>query len=129
MTGELLKLLAVCVIAALLCLYLKNIAPMFSVFITLFVSASAIFLCINAFLPYLDFFAEITQNTPFSSYAKVLFKVCSIGILTRVSSELCKDAGETSLSSKALLAGKTAILLCTLPVLKTLFEQIKDLLF
>lgn len=129
MTGEILKLLAVCVISAMLCLYLKNTVPMFSVLITLFVSVSVMYLCINAFLPYLDFFIEITQNTPFSSYAKVLFKVCCIGILTRLSSELCKDAGETSLSSKALLAGKTAILLCSLPVIKTLFEQIKELLF
>lgn len=125
---EILKLLAVCVIAAIFCLYLKSIAPAFSVFITLFVSVSVVYICTVSFLPYIDFFSEIAQGNGFSSYAKVLFKVCAIGILTRVSSEICKDAGEIALSAKALLVGKTAILLCALPVIKTLFEQIKGFL-
>ena len=125
---EIVKLLAVCIIAAIVCLYLKNIAPSFAVFSTLFVSVSVVFICIMNFMPYIDFFVEITSESAFYPYAKVLFKVCAIGILTRLSSEICKDAGENSLSAKALLAGKTAIMICALPVIKTLFEQIKELL-
>lgn len=125
---EVIKLLAVCVMAAMVCLYLKNIAPPFAVFITLFVSVSVVYICIMNFMPYVDFFVEMTTQSTFYPYAKVLFKVCAIGILTRLASEICKDAGENSLSSKALLAGKTAIMICALPVIKTLFEQIKEML-
>lgn len=125
---DIIKLLAICVMAAMVCLYLKSIAPSFAVFITLFVSVSIVYICIMNFMPYIDFFAEITSSSAFYPYAKVLFKVCAIGILTRLASEICKDAGENSLSAKALLAGKTAIMLCALPVIKTLFEQIKELL-
>lgn len=125
---EVVKILAFCMIAAVFSLYLKNISPAFPVFITLFVSVSVVYICVINFLPYLDFFIEITSGTAFSSYVKVLFKVCTIGIITRLASELCKDAGEASLASKALLAGKCAILVCALPVIKILFEQIKGFL-
>ena len=75
---EVIKLLAVCVLSAVVCLYLKNIAPPFAVFVTLFVSVSVVYICIMNFMPYVDFFVEMTTQSTFYPYAKVLFKVCAI---------------------------------------------------
>ena len=125
---EFAKLLGICVLGAFFCLWLKNASPPFSVLLTLFISVTAGGACVMYFLPFLEFFGEIIGGTAFSAYAAVLMKVCGIGILTRLAAEICRDAGESSIASKAMLVGKTAVMLCALPVIKTLFEQIKELL-
>ena len=125
---EFARIIAVCVIGAFLSMYMRHSAQPLSLLLTLFISISVVGTCILSIMPFIEFFGEVTSGTAFASYAGVLVKVCGIGILTRLASEICRDAGENGLASKAMLVGKTAVLLCALPVIKTLFEQVKDFL-
>ena len=125
---EFARIIAVCVTGAFLSMYMRHSAQPFSLLLTLFISISVVGTCILSIMPFIEFFGEVTSGTAFASYAGVLVKVCGIGILTRLASEICRDAGENGLASKAMLVGKTAVLLCALPVIKPLFEQVKDFL-
>ena len=56
-------------------------------------------------------------------YIEILFKVLGVCFLTQFASDVCKDAGETALSSKIEVAGKLMVLIISLP----LFERITSI--
>ena len=49
-------------------------------------------------------------------YALILFKALGLCWLAQFAADSCRDAGESALASKVELAGKTAVLLTTLPL-------------
>ena len=54
---------------------------------------------------------------------QLMLKSFGICLLTQLAADVCRDAGETALASRAELAGKAALLVLALP----LFGQIVDL--
>ena len=120
------KLIAICILGAIASILIKNFAPSFSPLLACFISVSVISVCVFCIIPFVEFFNEMTYGTSFSAYSSVLFKVCGVAILTRFASEICKDAGENIYASKVLKIGKTAIMIMSLPILKIMFEQVKD---
>lgn len=53
-----------------------------------------------------------------------LFKVVGISICTRVTAELCRDAGERAFGVKIELAGAAASLLCALPLAQKVLDLV-----
>ena len=54
----------------------------------------------------------------------LLFKAVGAGYTAQAASDICEDAGQSSVASKIRLAGKVSITVMTLPVLKTLFDTV-----
>ena len=52
------------------------------------------------------------------SYALLLLKAVGICLLTQMAGDTCRDSGEGSIASKIELAGRSAILLITLPMIQ-----------
>lgn len=128
MSTELLKLLGAIILCAVISILLKNIAPSFSPLLSAIVSCSVIAVCIYRLFPVTQYFVEISGSYAFGSYAGILMKVCGVGIISKICADTCRDCGENAYATKAELVGKVAIILIIMPVIKTLFEQIKDLL-
>ena len=57
------------------------------------------------------------------AYTAILFKALGICLLTQLTADACRDAGESALAAKAELAGKLLLLVLSLP----LFEKITSL--
>ena len=53
-----------------------------------------------------------------------LMKVVGISICTRITAELCRDAGERAFGVKVEIAGAVAALLCAIPLAKKVLELI-----
>ena len=53
-----------------------------------------------------------------------LLKVVGISVCTRITAELCRDAGERAFGVQVELAGAVAALLCALPLAKRVLELI-----
>lgn len=53
-----------------------------------------------------------------------LLKVVGISVCTRITAELCRDAGERAIGVQVELAGAVAALLCALPLAKRVLELI-----
>lgn len=51
-------------------------------------------------------------------YAKVMTRALGVSLLTKLSCDVCKDAGESGLASGVELAGRSVILLLSLPLVK-----------
>jgi stage III sporulation protein AD len=56
-----------------------------------------------------------------------VLKCVGIGVVTRLSSELCRDAGQGSIASSVELAGAACALYVALPLIKTLLKMIGEL--
>ena len=59
---------------------------------------------------------------------RILLKALGICYLTDFASGICRDSGENTLASQTLMAGKTALLITSLPMLEALIGVIKTLL-
>lgn len=83
-------------------------------------------LAMNAFRPIREVLDDLAERAGLT--AEVLgpvVKTVGVSLLTRVSSELCKDAGEGGLAAAVEIAGGACALLVCLP----LFEAVVGLLF
>jgi len=57
-------------------------------------------------------------------YLNTVFKILGIAYLASFCSEICKDAGETSIASKVEFAGKILILVLAIPILMAVMQSI-----
>lgn len=62
------------------------------------------------------------------SYLALIFKAAAICMITQITSELCRDSGETAIASAAELWGRGAVTFMSLPLVKAVLEQIGSLL-
>lgn len=57
-------------------------------------------------------------------YLNIVFKILGIAYLASFCSEICKDAGESSLASKVEFSGKILILVLAIPILMAVLQGI-----
>ena len=61
------------------------------------------------------------------SYASILFKIIGIAYVAQFAADLCTDAGESSLASRAVLAGKIFIVFYGMPIVVGLVDRINTM--
>lgn len=61
-------------------------------------------------------------------FFEILLKITGIAYLVEFASNMCKDAGESAISSKVELAGKILIVTMSIPILSTLLETITQII-
>ncbi len=61
-------------------------------------------------------------------FFKILLKITGIAYLVEFASNMCKDAGESAISSKIELAGKLLIVTLSIPIISTLVETITEII-
>lgn len=57
-------------------------------------------------------------------YLRTVFKILAIAYLASFCSEICKDAGQSSIASKVEFAGKILILVLAIPILMAVLQSI-----
>lgn len=62
------------------------------------------------------------------SYVSLVFKATAICLITQITSDLCKDSGETAIASAAELWGRGAVTFVSLPLIKALISRIGEIL-
>ena len=117
------------IIGAVLSSVLKQYKPEFSIYITLITGMLMLGAAVSAVKPVIETVSGYLETAvPDSSYADVLVKSLAVCYITQMASDSCNDAGEKSIASKIVLAGKFAIVILALPVFSRLMEVIKHLL-
>jgi len=77
----------------------------------------------------IDFCRSVAELSGISgSFFSPLLKTVGIGLLTRVSADICKDSGSASTAAAVELAGSVSALYTALPLMKTVLEMINSLL-
>ncbi len=78
--------------------------------------------------PFVSFVRNTASSVGADGYFSVMLKALSISLCCRMSAEVCRDCGESTLAYRVELAGKVGIVLLSLPIVQKLFEFAKDLL-
>ena len=126
---EALKVAAVAVAAALCAVVVRKQAP--EIGIALILAAGAVILGLalgsaGQVLSLMDTLAETAGLSP-AVLAPVL-KTAGIAIVTRVSAEVCRDAGEGGAASFVEVAGAMLALVVALPLLEAVLRTVTGLL-
>lgn len=75
--------------------------------------------------PLLSDIREIFVDSGLSdSYLSLIFKAAAISLITHITCELCRDCGESAIASAAEIWGKACLSLMSVPLIKSIMEQI-----
>jgi stage III sporulation protein AD len=129
MMADLIKIIAIGIIATVAALVLKPIKPEFSMFIGIASGILILLIVLNMFTPIFSSIASIVNKTGIdSNLFATLLKIVGIGYLTEFAANICDDAGNSSLAAKIMLGGKVIILVVSLPILMGIIDVITTLL-
>lgn len=126
---EIFKILAICIITAVLAVVLKQQKGEYSLMVAL-AGGTVVILYIlkgvSAPIEYIN--ARLLNSGVNTEYFAVGLKALGIGYVTGFIADLCRDSGQASLASKAELAGKCAIFIISLPLISAVLETALSLL-
>lgn len=123
------KLVLITLICAFIIYYLKSINS--ELYQLALVGASIIVLSQAVLYLYetFSFFEQIILASGVNAeYYKIIFKITAIGYLVEFGAQSVKDMGFNSLAEKLIFAGKTLILLISLPIISAVFDLLKGLI-
>lgn len=118
MSAELIKILAICLVAAVLCVVVKPKAAEYSLLISVAAGVAVSLIIIVIIAPAIKSFNNLLNSYGMETeYFNVAVKAVGIGYLTSFIADACRDSGQTTLAAKAEFAGKCAIFMLSLPLL------------
>ena len=120
------KLVALCLLTAVLALLLKRESVELSFLLTLSAVLLGVFLLLAAIDEASALCGELLELTRLSPTLFVpLVKVMAVAVTVRLTSALCKDAGQGALAALTEIAGTVCALWCALPLLRAVVELLE----
>lgn len=120
---DIFKILAVCLITAVLAILLKQYKAEYSIAVVLGGGIIAIIFVIKSISAPIDYLkSEIEASGINTEYFKAAFKALGIGYITGFIADACRDSGQNALAAKAELAGKCAVFIISLPLISSILQ-------
>ena len=120
---DIVKILAICIIAALISIFLRQVRPDFGFLITAFTVITVTIILIGKIIePINTLFDKLDSYGIELSYFKVALKALGIGYLTNFAANLCRDAGQSSIAATAETVGKCSIFILSLPLIINIID-------
>lgn len=123
------KISAIAFVTAVITIYLKKYSPETGIFASIAGGIIILFLIIDYLYGVVDKFELFFIDTGLQpEVIKILFKVILVAYLVEFTAGVVRDLGEQGLSDKVLLAGKIVVLVISLPIVKSLFALITEII-
>ena len=120
MEGDLLRICGAGLLCLVLAVVIKGVRSEFLPLVRL----GGTVLLLGAALPMLlEVLSSVTglfSGEGLAPYARVMTRALGVSLLTKLSCDACRDAGESSLAGGVELAGRSVILLLSLPLVEDL---------
>lgn len=124
MTAALVSLLGVVLCAAVLAVLLRTQRPELALCLCLGAGALVVVRLAQQLVPLVSSVRSMMETGGVSGvYLTVVLKAAGIALVTQLTADTCRDAGETALAAKAELVGRVMLLAVAVP----LFEQVLSL--
>lgn len=125
----LIKAAAVGLTGAVLCLLLKKTAPELGFLVSVAVSLMAAGLGVSLLEETAELLEMLRQEADLApAMVSPVLKCVGIGVVTRLSVDMCKDAGQGAVASAVELCGTACALTAALPLVRTLLSMIGEML-
>lgn len=116
-------------VSAILALVLKKGTPEAALLLTLGAAVVVLLPLAESMEELLAFLRELTERSGLSQALFVpLYKTIGIALVVKVGGNLCRDAGESALSSVVETAGTVCALLAALPLLRAVLALLLELM-
>ncbi len=129
MTTDVLRLFGIALIGLFASLMLKESYRGIAIAATII---AATVICISViegpWTTLLESVNSFVESSELSEYAVILMKALGIGYMTVITEGICREAGEGTLAFGVDLAGRSEIILLSLPLIASLIEIAKELL-
>ncbi len=123
------KAAAIGISGAALALLLKKTMPEMAFLLSCATAAAILLLALNKYLGISEFMGELVSASGLSSaVVSPVVKTVGIGLITKLSSDVCKDAGQSTAGTVVETAGTIAGVTVALPLMKTVFGMINSLI-
>ena len=123
------EIVLVVIAAVFLILTVRQEHPVFAVLIGACAGVWVLLSVLSGVTDVLDFATDfIDQSGIGNENLQLVLKAVGICYITQFASDLCADAGEVSLAGKIELAGRIGILVISLPMVRTLFDLLMDVM-
>ncbi|MBE6967813.1 MAG: stage III sporulation protein AD [Ruminococcaceae bacterium] len=125
----LIKAAAIGAVSALVGLAIKKSNPEISLLLVMAASAAVLTLALTMLSELRETLRMVMDFTSLQQTLVLpVLKCVAVGIVARLSADLCKDAGQSGLASAVELCGAAAALCISLPLVNTLLQTLGGLL-
>ena len=126
---KLTALLGMILIAAILSVLLRQYKGEYALF-TAIAAGIAVLLVVTGHVTegLYDLLNSVLDFGMSGAYFMVAFKALGICVVTGFIADLCRDAGQSALASRAELAGRCAVFILSLPLLTSLLETARKII-
>lgn len=126
---EIIKVVSFALVALFIYLIFKDRRSDVAVLISLAAGAILFLLVISSLSDIIYFIKEISSKANIDIvYIGVVLKILAISYLATFCSEICKDAGASSIASKVEFSAKILILTLAIPILMAVLQSILQIL-
>lgn len=120
------KLIALCLLTAVIALLLRRESAELAFLLTLSAVLLGVFLLLAAIDEAAALGGELLELTRLSPVLFVpLVKVLAVAVTVRLTAALCRDAGQSALAALTEIAGTVCALWCSLPLLRAVVELLE----
>jgi stage III sporulation protein AD len=124
----LIKIAAIAVVGTVLGLVIKKNSPEMALMLTVSLAMAALYLAFDTIRGITDFIRTLADTCDISpEVLSIVFKTVGISIVTKLASDVCKDAGQGSVATGVELTGAVAALYLSLPLFKSVITMISSL--
>ena len=126
---EIIKVIAVGIIAIIIVIIIKQYKPEFAIYVSLITGAIILYLIFGELQGIINLLQNISNKAGVSSqFLSLLLKITGVAILTEFAINICKDAGEGAIASKIEIGSKVIIVSMSIPIISSLLDVILKLL-
>lgn len=127
--SDVVKVAATGLIAAVCAMTIRKQTPELAILLTICAGALILLFCSGALTAVTQFMDELVEVGGLSpGIVAPVLKATGIAIITRLSAEFCKDAGEGALATAVETAGAVLALLVVLPLMSAVLDLLSELL-
>ena len=123
------KIIGLALVIVVAVIVVKQTKPELALLVGLAGSVVMFFYIIDMLEQAFGVFSFILESTKLDAELfVVLLKIVGIGYLTEFAANICNDSGNGSVASKIMLAGKLAIFILAIPIIKNIIEILASIM-
>lgn len=123
------QIVAFGLVATFIIVLLKQYKSEYAIYASVIAGATLLIFAISKVGTIINLLENLVDTVGINKeFFKILLKITGIAYLIEFASNMCKDAGESAISSKIELAGKLLIVTLSIPIISTLVETITEII-
>ena len=128
MVMNILAIVALAIIATIMCKLMDKYNKIYSVIITLAATSIILLVVFTYVSPIMSTITGLFTRSGLSyQYTEILFKALGICYITQLAYDICKDSNENAIDTQVELAGKVSLIILSLPLFQSLIEIVTKL--